>query len=75
MQWKERAVVKIARLLRIVISGGKYTTRFCVLLITAAGAIALVLWIRGMGCRRGVLLPSATEASGISSSAVSGRPQ
>ena len=48
MQWKERAVVEIARLLRYVISDGKYTARFCILLITAAGAIALILWIRGM---------------------------
>lgn len=48
MQWKERAVMEIARLLRFVISDRKYTTRFCVLLITAAGCITLIIWIRGM---------------------------
>jgi hypothetical protein len=48
MQWKERAVVEIARLLRLAISDGKYTVRFCALLMTAALAAALILWIRGM---------------------------
>jgi hypothetical protein len=48
MQWKERAVVEIARLLRLAMSSGGHTARFCILLMTAAAAVALILWIRGM---------------------------
>jgi hypothetical protein len=48
MQWKERAVVEIARLLRFAISDGKRTARLCALLITAAVTVALILWTQGM---------------------------
>lgn len=48
MQWKERAVVETARLLRLALSSGRHTVRLCVLLVTAAGAGALILWIWGM---------------------------
>jgi hypothetical protein len=48
MQWKERAVAEIACLLRFAISDGRHTARLCALLVTAAGAVALILWIRGM---------------------------
>jgi hypothetical protein len=48
MQWEERAVVETARLLRLVLSSGKHTARFCILLVTAAAAVALILWIRGI---------------------------
>lgn len=48
MQWKERAVVETARLLRLAMSSGRHTLRFCALLMTAAVAVALILWIRGV---------------------------
>jgi hypothetical protein len=48
MQWKERAIVETARLLRLAMSSGRHTFRFCMLLITTSAAVALILWIRGM---------------------------
>lgn len=48
MQWKEWAVVEVARTVRLATSSERHLLRPCVLLATAGIVIALTLWSRGL---------------------------